>query len=57
MRSDLLCIIRRWEPSGQGEGGVDQEDYENHDAAEFLSYALLSDLDDAAVDEDQDEGR
>ena len=26
MRSDLLRIISRWEQSGQGEGGRDQED-------------------------------
>ncbi|KAI2501581.1 hypothetical protein MHU86_12852 [Fragilaria crotonensis] len=53
MRSDLLRSISRWEQSGQGEGGIDQEYYdENHDA-EFLSCALSSVLD----DEEQDQGR
>ncbi|KAI2506748.1 hypothetical protein MHU86_7643 [Fragilaria crotonensis] len=43
MQSDLLRIISRWEQSGQGKGGIDQEDYdESHDAAEFLSCASSS---------------
>ncbi|KAI2512413.1 hypothetical protein MHU86_2075 [Fragilaria crotonensis] len=57
MRSDLLRIISRWEQSGQGEGGIDQADYESHDAAEFLSCASSSVSDDEAGDDEQDQGR
>ena len=37
MRSDLLRIITRWEQSGQGEGGRDQEDVEDNNANEVTS--------------------
>ena len=37
MRSDLLRIITRWEQSGQGEGGRDQEDVEDNNADEVTS--------------------
>ncbi len=58
MRSDLLRIVSRWEQSGQGEGGIDQEDEnENPEAAEFLSCASSSVSDDADADEEQNEGQ
>jgi len=57
MQSDLLCIISRWEQSGQGEGGIDQdEENETPEAAEFLSCASSSVSDDAGDDE-HDEGQ
>ena len=37
MRSDLLRIISRWEQSGQGEGGRDQEDDDNEEQQEDAS--------------------
>ncbi len=37
MRSDLLRIITRWEQSGQGEGGRDQEDEEDAAVGEVLN--------------------
>ncbi|KAI2501970.1 hypothetical protein MHU86_12523 [Fragilaria crotonensis] len=58
MRSELLRIISRREQSGQGEGGIDHEDFdESHDAAVFLSCASSSVSDDEAGDEEQDQGR
>ncbi len=57
MRSDLLRIISRWEQSGQGRVGIDQdEETQNPDAAEFLSCASSSVSDDAG-DEEHDEGQ
>ena len=58
MRSDLLRIISWWEQSGQGKGGIDQEDEnENPEAAEFLSCASSSVSDDAGADEEHHEGQ
>ena len=38
MRSDLLRIISRWEQSGQGEGGRDQEDDDNEEQEDASTY-------------------
>ena len=42
MRSGLLCIITRWEQSGQGEGGRDPEEIEqHHDEEQGSEYDII----------------